>query len=700
MANISVNDGGSFINKQLNVDVPWDKLVASSNLQTLLLAMVQRLDRHEQAIAGQATGSTSSQGPSDNLVVIDRDAYDKMVARLEVVENTQLQAKLANLGQDRDLAQLTAERQSQLKLAEHVIPLTSLKKRVEMCEANFEINTQAIEDMNNSLTETVKVLHNTLQKELAKMVTKEEFKVLEDDHHVLKNRVDELEKDIKGRLEKMIKECQAKIEVLTERMEMIEDKVEMVVDKISQVKKQVDAVEERITSVEDILPTKADRAELEAAIQEIRDELEAMNIEEIMAMAEKANERIDAMDERVDTIEDDIRNLREYVQKKQQELEDMELEKQIETLRRELEEAKTGVFTKANARMDDMQAETDKLQEQLTDTQGRVQVNRENIDELSQAMRDAGAAISTGAKGGGTKALIERLQNDVAALQERYAEAARKEAEGIQSVEKTEALVNEIQAKMKEIAAAKADKAAVETALQVKADKDAVARDTEANQRAVDAALSTMNAGTQGIQQLLERQEGQVHDLERQFQSKPDRTELEMIREQLNNVAGKGSTDQCTADQAEALYGAYGVTGPEAAAMSKPLGRFNCLTCMRPLAPQHGPPLPALPLLSPVRPSGKTLESAYVPSTSPTRLAPLGQSEGGDSIVDVTDFQSRRSVGGAHTATRRDMARSARSPISPNAGANAGRQREVVGEDNRVYLGRDGPRGGRPASRH
>ena len=50
----------------------------------------------------------------------------------------------------------------------------------------------------------------------------------------------------------------------------------------------------------------------------------------------------------------------------------------------------------------------------------------------------------------------------------------------------------------------------MDRALRVKADKEAVARDTEANQRAVDAALSTMNAGTQGIQQLLERQETQV----------------------------------------------------------------------------------------------------------------------------------------------------------------------------------------------
>lgn len=152
---------------------------------------------------------------------------------------------------------------------------------------------------------------------------------------------------------------------------------------------------------------------------------------------------------------------------------------------------------------------------------------------------------SIGTQGGGTKALVERLQNDVAALQERYADAARREAEGLQSAEKTEALVEEIKTKMKEIAAAKADKAQVDQALQVKADKDAVARDTEANQRAVDAALSTMNAGTQGIQQLLERQEGQVSDLERQFQSKPDRDELEVIREQLSQVCPTPLTTPC-----------------------------------------------------------------------------------------------------------------------------------------------------------
>jgi centrosome and spindle pole-associated protein 1 len=59
---------------------------------------------------------------------------------------------------------------------------------------------------------------------------------------------------------------------------------------------------------------------------------------------------------------------------------------------------------------------------------------------------------------------------------------------------------------MDELEQAKADRVAVEVALGVKADKEAVARDTEANLRAVDAALNTMNAGTQGIQQLLEKQ--------------------------------------------------------------------------------------------------------------------------------------------------------------------------------------------------
>jgi hypothetical protein len=59
---------------------------------------------------------------------------------------------------------------------------------------------------------------------------------------------------------------------------------------------------------------------------------------------------------------------------------------------------------------------------------------------------------------------------------------------------------------LEELDKSKADHNTLRTALDEKADKELVARETEANQRVVDEALRTMNAGTQGIQQLLERQ--------------------------------------------------------------------------------------------------------------------------------------------------------------------------------------------------
>lgn len=82
----------------------------------------------------------------------------------------------------------------------------------------------------------------------------------------------------------------------------------------------------------------------------------------------------------------------------------------------------------------------------------------------------------------------------------------------------------------------------MELALQVKADKEMVARDTERNLRAVDEALGVMNAGTQGVQQMLEAQEGVVVDLASKLQGKPDRDELLEIKDQL-------ATSVQTADQ-------------------------------------------------------------------------------------------------------------------------------------------------------
>jgi uncharacterized coiled-coil protein SlyX len=154
-----------------------------------------------------------------------------------------------------------------------------MKKRIEGLEANFDVNTQAIDDLNNALTETVKVrtlscasperalactqarkhntharththththtqppqahavlsfrdapfappsvplthlrtracpqvLHDTLKKELANMVTKDEFAVLVGKHDKLQEQVDEIARDIKERLEKMIQDCVDKV---------------------------------------------------------------------------------------------------------------------------------------------------------------------------------------------------------------------------------------------------------------------------------------------------------------------------------------------------------------------------------------------------------------------------------------------------------------------------------------------------------
>jgi centrosome and spindle pole-associated protein 1 len=105
-------------------------------------------------------------------------------------------------------------------------------------------------------------------------------------------------------------------------------------------------------------------------------------------------------------------------------------------------------------------------------------------------------------------------------------------------------------------------------------EQEAVARDTELNQRAVDEALSTMNAGTQGIQQLLEKQEGAVSQLVAQMSLKPSRDELAALQDALAKAV---SNNECSAEQAEAIYGRYGNMPEDAAGMSRRLDRCHVL---------------------------------------------------------------------------------------------------------------------------
>jgi len=568
-----------------------------------------------------------------------------------------------------------------------------------------------VDATNLRLAETTKVLMETLERELAKMVTKEEFAVLEAKHQALDEKVDKMIKDLVERLERLIKDLQSQVDVLNERVDVCEEKLDGIMDGIDEIKKDVKHAHTRIEPLEEIMPTKADRSELEAAIQEIRDELEALNIEEIMAMAEKANERLDAMDERCDAIEDDTRDLREYVLRKEKEMEDLQLEKQIEQLRRELEEAKTGVFLKATQRMDAMQAETDTIKEQITDTQGSVQVNRESIEELEEALREAGGRINTKKKDGGIQAVVLKLQEEVSALQSRYVEAAEKEAAGLEHAEKTDMLVKEIQGKMGEIERAKADRNTVDAALRVKADKESVARDTEANQRAVDMALSTMNAGTQGIQQMLEKQEGVVYGLNSKIDSKIDRNDLSSIEAKFQEAAatmgggGGGGGDGNAHDQGEAMYGGYGIAADQASAMSRPMQNYNCIACTRTIKPQNQQtPMPALPLLPGSKNQSMTTTVAYVPTRRASQSANYQRHD--DSLVEISDLNgSMRSAGGSHTSTRKVLAHDERSGRERAQSARGGRtvvQREggrpneVIGEDGRIYQGR--AKSARPAS--
>eukprot|EP00051_Salpingoeca_urceolata_P015737 m.205528 g.205528 ORF g.205528 m.205528 type:complete len:691 (+) comp18488_c0_seq2:247-2319(+) len=678
MAQQNVED---FVNDKMQVKIPWDDLVGASNLQRLLHAIVQRLDRHDRTLADAVAKAETGRTPRDEVTVIPTKDLKKLQERLDTLENTTLQSRVEALKEAPPLVKMANKGKGNLKLSEHVIPLAQLKGRVEATEVGVQANAQSLDETNERLRETAQALHEELEAALANMVTKDEFKELEEKHYALEEKhealarkVEQMFKDLVERLERMIKELEAKVDALGDRIDKNSERIDEAMVKIDEVAASIDQlVQDRIVPIEEEMPLKANKAEVEAAIQEIKDELAKINLDEIAAMAG----RLDLLDDRCDHMEDEARDLKEFVMKFQQEMEDMQLEKQIEGLRRELEEAKTGVFQKATERMDAIQRDAEELREGMTRTQGQVQVNRESLQDIEDIIRSAGFDIGGAAsQGGSTKALVAQLQSDVQKLNEKYSAAMEREAAGKGKAEETEQALTELRFKMGELANAKADREAVELALNVKADKEAVARDVEANQRAVDEALTTMNAGTQGIQQLLEQQEGAVTDLHEQLANKTDRTDLERLQELVNKALASG---EVTTEQAEAMYGKYGVSPEDAALMVRPMQRAMCLSCERPLTVQSGKSAPALPLL----PSASGRSAPYIPNGTTGRRPqtaaasiPNGRSSG-DSLVELRELPSER----------RRLSSTGRRPQPPRR-PSAERPVELVGEDGRVYHGR------------
>ena len=67
-------------------------------------------------------------------------------------------------------------------------------------------------------------------------------------------------------------------------------------------------------------------------------------------------------------------------------------------------------------RIDELQGESDKIRQDVATTQGQVQVNRENIGEIAELVRQSGVKLSTATEKGGQKAEIALITEDLTAV--------------------------------------------------------------------------------------------------------------------------------------------------------------------------------------------------------------------------------------------------------------------------------------------
>jgi predicted nucleic acid-binding Zn-ribbon protein len=419
----------AYLGKALKLEsLPWDDLAAPRHLQAVLQAMLQRIEAQDQMLAKAAAGGAAAgKGPASPCVaVLPAEELEAMRQRLSDLENVALQGQVKAVVVEGKPSPLQVAsnnaREKGFKLAQHVIPLTQLKSRLEAAEAGVAANAEGVDAAKAHVSNTATALHEELEAALEKMATKEELQALEAKHDKLQEQVDKISQDLEERFKKL-EDAQAALE---KRTSSLEERMDRTVKRLEEVAENVRLVAARTAALEELMPTKADRVPTEAAIEELRAELAKIDVDAIMAALEECNKRVDLMDARCDKMDDAHQELKSSVLRWQKEMEDLQLERQIENLRRELEEAKTGVFLKATQRMDSMQEETNELREALGSAQGQIHVNRESIEEIEGALRD-GVGPSTGAGSGasragsanmrvstGTRALIDQLQDNLA----------------------------------------------------------------------------------------------------------------------------------------------------------------------------------------------------------------------------------------------------------------------------------------------
>lgn len=271
-------------------DVPWDQLLVSDNLQQVLRTILRRLNRQDNVIAECLGGNDGGGDKSNNknnrdtpavghtisaidhkpFTIIATSDFTALKQRLDILENTTLQSRLDDLQKNPSLhASSAAKAHPIFRLADHVIPLSKLKARVDGCDAGIQANASGIDTCNDRVTAFIE----SIQSQLSKMVTKEEFEALEKKHVQLEERVEALAKDIIERLEKQMKEVQKQLEKVVTRVNSNEERLGRVQTKLH----QVDA---SLEEMKDAIQDKADTTYVDEIAAELREALQQINLDE------------------------------------------------------------------------------------------------------------------------------------------------------------------------------------------------------------------------------------------------------------------------------------------------------------------------------------------------------------------------------------------------------------------------------------
>jgi hypothetical protein len=133
---------GAFVNATLATSVPWSDLVQQGNLQSILLAIVRRLDRFDKTLAGAAGASAVP------LAVLPEEDLKAFREKLDVLENITLQQRVESL---KPLGAVASDARKKFNLSQHVIPLTQLKGKIDSFDVALQASAQQIDETNARL---------------------------------------------------------------------------------------------------------------------------------------------------------------------------------------------------------------------------------------------------------------------------------------------------------------------------------------------------------------------------------------------------------------------------------------------------------------------------------------------------------------------------------------------------------------------